>query len=217
MNIFFDFDDVLFNTQAFKKGFSELFVYKLNLTKKDFETSYKKARERDGISNYIFENHLEILSQDFGIEKELIKQEIAFFAKDLSKYVIGDVKNSLKKLNNMGYNLFIVTFGSEFIQNIKISGSGLNHLFQDIIITDSNKGEAVSSLLKKNGYNDKKSIFVDDRINHLQNVNDLHPDIKCVLMTRSEGRYTKKMIHNENFNDYLSVKNMNDLIKIITN
>ncbi len=215
MNIFFDFDDVLFDTRAFKKGFLDLFIGKFNLTVENFETSYKKARERDGISNYIFENHLKILNLEFGLSKALVEQEVKYFAKDLSKYVIEDVKKSLETLNDMGHTLYIVTFGSKFIQDIKISGSGLTYLFKDIIITEGDKGEAVSRLFKKNGYNKKKSIFVDDRINHLQKIITLHPNMNCVVMIRPEGRYTKKMIKDKNFSNYLSVENMNDLVKLI--
>jgi len=219
MFIIFDFDDVLFNTAKFKKDFLNLFKEKFNITEEEFEKSYIEARKRNGISNYVFEHHLEILNSQFGLNEKDIKKELKLFGKNLSKYVFIDVEEKLKILKESGHVLFIVTFGSKFIQQMKIDGSGLNYLFRDIMITDTNKGEMVTRLFKKYKIQSerdfKKTIFIDDRISHLQNVNDLYPEITSIVMIRPEGRYTKITSKDKDFNNYFHLSSIDELDRYI--
>ena len=215
MNIFFDFDDVLFNTKKFKKDFADLFIKKLNLTEKEFEKSYNDAKKISKNCNYVFENHLDVLNEKFNFSKEEFRKDFENFTKDLSVYVFEDVKDSIEKLHDAGHSLFIVTFGSPFIQNIKISGSGLNYLFKDIIITQDSKGEAVFNLIKKYLDSSDKSVFLDDKIKHLEEVSSKNPNVYTVLMINAQGQYTKQVLNDDKNKKYTKVKNMSDFLNIV--
>ncbi len=216
MNIFFDFDDVLFNTKRFKKDFADLFVKKLNLTEKEFEKSYSDTKKISKNCNYVFENHLNILKEKFDFDEKKFRKDFENFTRDLNMYIFEDVRDSIEKLHDAGHSLFIVTFGSPFIQNVKISSSGINYFFKDIIITQNSKGKAVSNLIEKYLIDSSdKSIFLDDKIEHLEEVSDLNPNMCTILMTRTQGQYTEQTLSNVKSKKYAKINDMDDFLDIV--
>lgn len=189
MKIFIDFDDVLFNTMDFNEQFEGAFG-SCGVDENLFRSTYKKARQREGIYNYSFDRHLSILEHDYGHDSKAIESAVKSLSYGADQFIFDDAEDFLKTLQKGNHELYLVSFGAPSIQEGKVDGSGLRKYFKKIIVGEISKGEKVKELLgDENGEN---SLFLDDRAAHIQSVKKNCPLITTILVGRSEGRYHDK-------------------------
>ena len=182
MYIFFDWDGVLFDIQKFKEEFRRVFVDEFKLSSEDYKNTYNRSKQTlNGVSNYVFSNHLDILKKEFGLSGEFVRKSI--FNIEMEKFLYNDVEENLRKLRNKGYKLVVLTFGSKEIQNMKIDGVGIRRYFDDILITVGDKGEVINKYVDSNQI--KESCFVDDKVENLQIVQATNEDVKLYFMSRN--------------------------------
>ncbi len=220
MQIFFDFDDVLFDTGAFTRDFKKAFVHELNISPHDFDTSYQKARQRRGITNYSYQRHVRILSHEYHVEEKDIHRVMTRFTRDVSRYVFADVPAGLEALLALGHELFLVTFGSPTLQKRKLHGSGIEQYFKDQCVGEIAKADAITALQKTHGR--KTAVYCEDRREHLRAVLARHRTMQGILMMRASGRYRQQGL-GEAFCRELSLEGkackqaqtMNDVLRII--
>jgi FMN phosphatase YigB (HAD superfamily) len=179
MKFFIDFDDVLFNTRDFKKDLIGIFIRNGVSEKQFIEESYWDGR-------YNLEEQIKSVEKKYKIDGEKLRKDTELFFKDLTQYVFMDVVPFLRKINRE--DLTLISYGDEKIQTEKIKQAGLYGYFDKIVITHD-KAEAINKILEKEGDNDEKMYFLDDRSEYIEGVKRALPEIITVLIRRAEGRY----------------------------
>lgn len=206
MFIFFDFDDVLFNTKDFREDYFKLFK-KAGISKKVFEECYYDPLDKSNIKTYSPVKHIERICKREGLDSLKIRNDIKDFIGNTKKYVFGDVSIFLDKFNKK--NLGIVSFSKTNFQKSKIYNSEIADYFQTIKITDCLKGEEISEVLKNKKL--KEVYFIDDRVEQINDVKIKNPKVLTILLRRKEGRYLDRK---SRYCDYVA-SNMKDILKIL--
>ena len=77
-----------------------------------------------------------------------------------------DIMDSINELRNIGYKLFLVTFGNREMQKKKINTLGLESAFDEIIITENPRGKekCFKEILTKYGLKPEQVLCVGDKI-----------------------------------------------------
>ncbi len=187
MILFFDFDDVLFNTKEFSTDFDAVFENR-GISAEDFQRTYAQSRHTTRIPNYNNAEHMRILSNEFGIDQKLLHADIRVFLEDTSSYLFSDVCAALAAFKEKGIVLCLVSYGKpKEWQDRKVYSSGVTDYFDEIVIGEIEKGCEAFQIQEK--YADPIAFFVDDRIAYLADVRKDAPRVSTVLMLRPEGRY----------------------------
>jgi FMN phosphatase YigB (HAD superfamily) len=206
MKIFLDFDDVLFNTKAFKKDLIAIFK-KNKVSKKDFLATYKDypTVTKKGLQKYDPFEQIKRLKEKLSVNGVKIKKDLLHFLAKSSDYLFKDVKKFLQEFDKK--DLYLVSYGQTGFQDKKIANCALKKYFRKIIVTDKMKAEVIKRLVGQK----EKFVFVDDRVDQIEAVKKKFPQSLTFLMKRKEGRYFDKK--NE-FVDY-EVRNLNEVKKTI--
>lgn len=187
MKIFLDFDDCLFDTQAFYVELQNIFEG-FGVSEELFKKSYQEIRAEfpPGGWCYSFDAHINRLQQNVSFDEESLRQKLAVFSTDTKKFLFPDVEDFLILLRENAFRIFILSFGDTEHQMAKISGTGISQFIERNIITDKDKGEALRSEIDDD---EKDTWFFDDRMKYIESVKRAFPKIKTVLVRRKEGRW----------------------------
>ncbi len=190
MKIILDFDDVIFNTRRFTEDYKKIFI-RHGVPAAQFD--YPRQRNRDGkIKTYNLERHLGLVEKKSEVDIKKLKNGIAEFIKRGRKYVFRDAVQFLGKFSHRQFYL-LSRADDEQWQADKIKNSGIGRYFKKIIICAGSKSDSICPMLKKEGAGRKEKIFfIDDRVEHLEDVKKRHPKIVTILLRRKEGRYSDK-------------------------
>ncbi|EKE11173.1 MAG: hypothetical protein ACD_15C00133G0024 [uncultured bacterium] len=187
MKIFIDFDDVLFNTKRFKEDYFKIFKKK-GVSKKIFKECYFDPLDNRDIKNYDPMSHIKRVCERIKIDVDALEKEIENFTADTGKYVFSDVAEFLDKFEKK--ELDIISFSITNFQKAKVYNSGLTKFFSKVKIVDSLKGEIILKIIKKENLLSEKDVyFVDDRVEQIENVKKICPQVTTILCSRREGRY----------------------------
>jgi len=187
MKIFLDFDDVLFNTKAFRNDLMGIFR-KNGVSRKDFLASYKDypTVSRGGLKKYDPFKQIELLEKKFGIDGKKIAEDLGEFLASCPKYIFRDVKAFLKQFSKR--KLYLISYGHTGFQDKKIDNSGISPFFQKIVVTDKMKAIAIRRFAKK----DETLIFLEDRTEQINEIKKYFSRSITFLVKRKEGRYADK-------------------------
>ncbi len=201
--IFFDFDDVLFNTQKFKEDLVDCFD-SLGVKRIVHDETYQQARARAGVFNYQFDLHLSLL-EERGYNVGQVRRSVMDFLALSHLYVFDDVVKCFADLKSQGYEIYIVSFGTLGWQDIKIAHSGISECVQEVVTGEIDKGIEIATRST-----DKDIVwFVDDRVDYLEQVKCHVPAVRALLMKRPEGRF------DDMSRDYCEVSSINEVSGII--
>jgi phosphoglycolate phosphatase-like HAD superfamily hydrolase len=214
MKIFIDFDDVLFNTAKFRQVFEELFIT-AGLTNEQFQETYQQARKNEqGIDGYNFNKHIKLIGELDDVNGTELRKSINTFLESTKKYLFPDVMSFLEKYKDDGHELFLVSFGSDNFQMKKIEGSGIQKNFTEIKIGQIDKAAEIQVIIEEYNLDMKEPmIFIDDRIEQIEEVKTELPDIQTILLQRSEGRYKFEV---NQYCDY-QCQTLQEVIKTLNN
>lgn len=187
MNIFLDFDDVLFNTDQFRHDFQGVFE-KFGIPREVFLTTYTAIKEgQEGIQTYDYERHLASIQSVIPFEEEKLRKAVMKFVSHCEGYVFSDALPFLEYFQSVGADMFLLSYGTSLFQKEKVEGSGIERYFKKMVVGDIHKGRALNEILgEKSG---KGSWFFDDRVSHIQNVKQRNREVQTLLVSRPEGRY----------------------------
>ncbi len=179
MKIFIDFDDVLFNTRDFKEDLLNVFI-KNGITKEQFKESYWGK-------TYNLERQIKAIEEDYGINADKLEEDIDIFLRDLQKYIFVDVEDFLKSIGKE--NIFLTSYGHKNFQEQKIKNSSLMNSFKKVVITHDTKSGIIKDIIQEEELGGETLYFLDDRIKYVEEVKNIFPDIRSILIKRPEGRY----------------------------
>jgi FMN phosphatase YigB (HAD superfamily) len=206
MKIILDFDDVLFNTKAFKIGLIRVFK-KNRVSEKDFLVTYKDypTLTKKGLLKYDPFQQIKILGERRGINTAKTRRDMLEFLKSCPQYVFREVAEFLGKF--LKNKLFLVSYGHTGFQDKKIEKCEIGKYFKKIVVTDKMKVVAMRRFLRK----DEKIVFIDDRVSQIDEVKKYFPNSVTFFLKRKEGRYDDKATNYVNY----EVNNLKEILKIL--
>jgi phosphoglycolate phosphatase-like HAD superfamily hydrolase len=209
MQVFFDFDDVLFNTRTFVAAMCDVFEQQ-GVSRDVFYETYPQARVvgNAAVKVYSVGAHIDILHQLMpDVDAELLRSRYDALFTDTSQYVFSDVREVLEDLKQQGAHIFVVSFGIEKVQRGKIEGSGLVPLLDGFFVGVEAKSQMIQPALDK----DTSVWFIDDQPKFIDDVKTVFPFIKTIQMIRRDGRFTNERHPKSDF----VVENMQEVNSLI--
>jgi hypothetical protein len=206
MQIFIDFDDVVFNSKKFINDYSKIFR-KHKILKKYFKKFYYDyPQKHKNLRKYDPNKHLRRIAKELNVSTESLRRDIKIFIKNTSGYTFNDLKH-FKNIDSGC--LYLISYSKTYFQKEKINNSGIKKYFKKIIITDFPKSKVVKEIIKKA---DRGPVyFLDNRIEHIENVKKNIPRAITILIRRREDRYKDRKTK---FCDF-EAKNLKEAYQII--
>jgi len=154
MKIYIDFDGTLFNTDKYTEDFMNI----LNDYGID-KALFNEVNDKLCGNNKLFNINVivDYFVTKYNIDNSL-KDKIGNLLND--SYVYSDVVECLNVLINSGYELYLLTYGDDDFQRLKINASNLSKYFKEIIITEKDKSKLDID------YNN--NIFIDNNPNEIE-------------------------------------------------
>jgi len=188
MKLFFDFDDTVFDTQAFARGAEAIFT-RYGVTEEMFWNAYRQIRGEFSGKGwcYSFNEHITKLRPCLSGDEGGLRERLGEYIADTSRFVFPDVSGVFRTLTENDHQLIILSFGDPDFQRAKVAGSGLGALVSEVMVTSDDKGK----LLYDEGIRDTDpACFFDDKVAHIEDVKRVFPHMRTVLVHRSHKRHT---------------------------
>ena len=188
--IYFDFDETLFNTDKFYHEFLTI-CKNYNINEKSINLIKQKL-----FKNKLFnlEILVEYLIKRYNLSLEFKKEIKQLYSE---KFVFKEVENCLEKLKKE-YNLILLTNGDKEYQSAKIEGSKLSKYFFKIIITNDKTKLNIDYL---------KGLFIDNNPKEIKKLANM--GAKVIRIRRKEDKYS---LYDSDIN-CLEYSNLSDLIE----
>lgn len=103
---------------------------------------------------------------------------------DFSRFLYDDVVSFMCNAREVGYLCHLVTFGRRSVQECKVKLSGLEPYFKELFYVEQGSKAAVIKKYLDSGVSCEKAVFIDDTIEHLEQVRALLPQVVPVRMAR---------------------------------
>jgi len=176
MKIYIDFDGTLFNTDKYIEDVINI-LNNYGIDKKLFE----EVKKNFYINNKVFDitNILDYFIDKYNIDNDL-KYKISSLLNN--SYIYPDVIENLKILIDMGYELYLLTYGYKNYQRKKINSSNISNFFKNIIITEKDKS--------KLDIDYENSIFIDNNPIEIERFHNSNAK-KIIRIIRENEKYSK--------------------------
>lgn len=187
MKIFIDFDDVILNTKNFSMDLINFFEYQ-GVSPEVFKKHYYDPADKNMIKLFNPEGLFFRLEKYEKIKTDKLRENFAQHILDLSSFVFSDVQDFLNFAGKE--NVYLISFGLPIYQNQKIVACGVNKLVSGCIVTQGSKVEAIQQVMEKMKIApEEEIIFIDDRVEQVQDIKKAFPGAHTFLLCRKEGRY----------------------------
>ena len=180
-----DFDGVLFNDVRFKKEYESLFG-RAGISKEMYEKTYQQTKKKGYYDSRI---HIRLAlgsGQGASVTEKNLFSQIKKFLDQSSRFIYGDVKKFLAFLKEEEISAILLSTGDAVFQKHKITRSGIEDFFDEvIIIPHASKIADVDLILRK--IKPVSAIFIDDKKEIVETVKNSLPSVYTVQICRSGG------------------------------
>jgi len=212
MKVFIDFDDVVFNTKQFSAEL-KIFFSGHGVDEKLFLKHYYAADDSSEKKLFDPEGLFSRLEKYEKIDASKLRADFAKRVVELSGFVFSDATDFLKFVGKE--NAYLISFGLADFQNKKIIGCKVNELVNGCVVTKGSKAAAIAQVMEKMQISStEKIIFIDDRVEQVQDIKKAFPEAVTFLLCRSEGRYCDSKNEYCDFEIH-SLKEAQEIIKAI--
>lgn len=182
MKLLLDFDDTLFDAQAFAYRLKHIF-FTQGVSENDFNKSYKPITYSP--SGYTIKRHIEILCKDFrySLKVKLLYREVQNLFEHSDQFLFEDTIKTLEQWHKT-HTLALVTMGNPSWQKRKINGCGIARFFTRMIIPspgDRAKNSAIETYCTSSN---ERCIFVDDKPSIIDGAASLKPRFPHLVIIR---------------------------------
>ena len=187
MKFFIDFDDVIFNTKEFRINL-KVFFNENGVSDELIEKYYYDEKDRNEVKLFDPEGLINRLEWFEKLDVDSLRKNFSVYMQNLSSFIFPDVDDFLKFTGKE--NTYLISFGLPIFQNEKITACGVYKLVSGCVVTRSSKSLAIAGVVEKmNISRDEKIVFIDDRIEQVQDIKKNFPFSITFLLCRKEGRY----------------------------
>ena len=197
MQTFIDFDGTLFDTDRYIVDFMKVFN-DYGITKEEFEHAKNNLFNEKKLFN------INIITEYF-INKHNLDKQFREKINSLleNSYVYNEVISCLETLKTMNNELYILTYGDNEFQRMKINSTDLAKYFKEIIISESDKS--------KLDLDYQNSIFIDN--NPIETEKFYKAGAKKVIrIRRSSDKYSKI---NSNILEIIECEDFNQVVEFM--
>lgn len=187
MKVFIDFDDVILNTKEFSANL-RIFFEKHGVNPEMFKKHYYDSNDNNQIKLFDPEGLFLRLEKYEKKDVKILRENFSQHIGNIAGFVFADVPGFLNFAGKE--NTYLVSFGLPTFQNEKIVGAGINKLVSGCIVTKGSKSAAIRQVMEKLSIaSQEKIVFIDDRIEQVQDIKKAFPSAYTFLLCRKEGRY----------------------------
>lgn len=211
MKILLDFDDTLFDAQAFVYRLKHIFFVG-GVSEDDFNKSYKSIAYSS--SGYTLKRHVEILRKDFhySLKVKLLYQEVNNLFEHSDQFLFDDTINTLEQWRKV-HGLILVTMGNPSWQKRKINGCGIARFFTRIIIPppgDRAKNSAIETYCASSR---ERCVFVDDKPSIIDGAASLKPRFPNLVIIRMCRGFYANEPGGQSDSTVSSLKEVNEIVR----
>ena len=187
MKVFIDFDDVILNTGEFVTELRAFFgSYGVDATL--FQKHYYDCGSSADVKLFNPWSLIDRLESEEAMDVCKLRENFSMYIKNLSKFVFADVDSFLNFVGKD--NVYLISFGLPAFQNEKIVACGISNMVKGCIVTSNSKASAIGIIMEKMKIDaNEKVVFIDDRVEQVQDVKKVFPGAATFLLCRKEGRY----------------------------
>lgn len=173
-----DFDDTLFDTQAWKQARLDI-IKEMGISEEIYWETYKQAR-RDGKGNFVYSDrrHAQFLAV-FGFDEDKIVEKFSEVSAELYKFLFSDTVDFLESLKKYDQPMILLSLGDPNFQEFKLDGAGIRRYFNHIFMVSEPKDKALSDIFK---FEKADNVwFVNDKVEETKDLVGKFPVLKPVL------------------------------------
>src|SRR3989338_11189694 len=183
-----DFDDTLFDTQAFKQV-RLLAVQVTGVSEEEFWETYRQARNSpDGLFTYSNERHARILAERGYDEQEVLAALASTTGGGLKDFLFPDAMVFLQRMKAYGEPMILLSLGNPGFQELKTKGSGVDIFFDRIFMVHDTKAHVLQELFKTVGGD--AVWFINDKVEETKKLCAMFPQLEPLL--KISERYERK-------------------------
>ena len=200
--IIFDLDDTLYDCSGTlvvrgRRQVAKTIAKLINCSEEEAYSLQLEMEEKYGVKANIYEKIVSHYHLPGTYAQELLEDFVHINISNIT--VFPDVMDTVIQLKARGYRVALVTSGDKEIQRKKIDVLGLNNrYFDDIVITDRNKGQSKKAcfqeIMKRYDLQPKEFVCVGDKIDDE------------LAASKSLGMFTVMFEHGRHYNAYLKVQ-----------
>ena len=107
------------------------------------------------------------------------------------------------------YQSLDYSYDAEEFQKVKLRKSGISDYVDSITFMTGNKKDYISTLLRKDDVN----VFLDDTLEQLEGVKDMHPEVVCVRMRRPGALYSDETLGRNDIYEVATLFEFDNVLK----
>lgn len=186
MKVFIDFDDVIFNTKKFSGDLKSFF--QSHGVSEELFTKHYYSENLETMKVFDPWGLMTRLQDVEGINTEKMKDSFEEQLRDLFQYLFDDVEMFLKSVGKE--NAYLISYGLPAMQNKKIIGSNIDILVEKYVVVENLKANAIARIIDDENISTEEDLFfIDDRMQQIEDVKKMFPNMHTMLLCRKEGRY----------------------------
>ena len=201
-----DFDGVVFDDRRFKKEYESLFR-RAGIAHELYAKTYQESKKKGHYDPRVhIRLALDSVSNAAAAQKNLYARVMKFLDQS-ARFIYPDVKDFLAFLHKERIGVMLLSTGDLGFQQQKISKSGIEHLFDDVIvIPDSSKVSALTTILRRE--KPDRMMFIDDKFEVVQEIKRSLPSVYVIRMLRNDAEKPARGID-------LCMRNFSEVIEFI--
>lgn len=182
MDIFLDFDNVIFDTRKFKRSLMRAFRDG-GVSARDFTRTYEEAKNG---RPYSPARHLQLLAREGCVaDMRRVKTSVIRATTDTSPFVFRDAHAFFARHGKK--DLRLLSFGDPAFQKKKISGSGIKKYFSAVIVTKGDKGKEIEKVMRTRVKTRQSAVvLIDDSDVHIREARRI-PGVIALQLRRRRG------------------------------
>ncbi len=164
-----DFDDTLFDSQAFRQSRFDAIKY-IGVSKKEFQETYIEARnDSDGFFVYSNERHADSLSK-IGYDKEEVLNILqGKSTSTMQDFLFPDTLLFLEKIKSFNEPMILLSLGNSDFQKLKIKDLGIDKYFKHLYFDKKSKKNILKKIFIE--YDVTSTWFINDKIEETLDLN----------------------------------------------
>lgn len=186
MRFILDFDDTIFDLNAFRKNTYKL-LSSFDVSPQDWQNAWSimNGSKYLGKALYSIEEHANRFAKQTMFDKNAFIREYYKVHKGQS-YLFSDTVEFLEFLKKIG-QVFLLTYGDQEFQSWKIKSNQIQSFFDSIEIVSSLKAHN----LKKSPDKHDPTIFIDDKAVEIDAFKKIHPSVICIKSSRPGSKHSQ--------------------------